>query len=139
MRPPAVIIHGLAHARAAVAPGLPVTLLSAPGAGVYAGAGWWRAIITAVAPGTPDILDCGRAAGRALEALRAGQKTLILRAPAPIFEEVGVAALGCGATLLGEAPPSLDLAAHGAARRLAAWLVEARDRQDEGHCGRWDK
>ena len=133
MRPPAVIIHGLDHARAAVAPGLAVTLLSAPGAGVYAGVGWWRAIIAAAAPGTPDILDCGSEAGRALEALRGGQKALILRAPAAIFEEVGAVALGCGANLLCVAPPGLDLAERGAERRLAAWLAA---RGDEGHCGR---
>ena len=34
--PPAVIIHGLPHAQAALAPGLPVTLLSAPWAACFA-------------------------------------------------------------------------------------------------------
>ncbi len=68
MLPPAVVIHGLAMARQALAPGMPLTFLSAPGAGSYAGVGWWRAVIAAAgAPtGTPDILDCGDAPGRAL-------------------------------------------------------------------------
>ena len=122
MRPPAVIIHGLDHARMALAPGLPVTLLSAPGAGVYAGAGWWRALMLAVCPADPDILDCGSAAGRALEALRAGQKTLILRAADPILHEVRAMAEAVGAQVLTEAPPSLDLAHAGSARLLAGWL-----------------
>ena len=75
MRPPAVIIHGLDHARMALAPGLPVTLLSAPGAGVYAGAGWWRALMLALCPADPDILDCGSAAGAgAGGAARPGRK-----------------------------------------------------------------
>ena len=43
--PPAVIVHGLDDARAALAPGRPVTLLSAPGAALYAGCGWWRALV----------------------------------------------------------------------------------------------
>ncbi len=123
MRPPAVIIHGLDDARAALAPGRPVTLLSAPGAAIYAGAGWWRALIQAASPAHPDILDCGTAAGRALEALRAGQKTLILRAPAPILAEVTALARTHGATVLSHAPPSLDLAAPGARRQLAGWLT----------------
>jgi hypothetical protein len=121
-RPPAVIIHGLADARAALAPGLPVTLLSAPGAAIYAGAGWWRAIMQAVCPADPDILDCGTAAGRALEALRAGQNTLVLRAPDAILAEIRAMADRHGATILSTAPASLDLARPGAGRLLAAWL-----------------
>jgi hypothetical protein len=65
--PPAVTVHGLPHALAALAPGRPVTLLSAPNAAVYAGVGWWRAVVAA-AGSPPDILDCGAAAGRVLEA-----------------------------------------------------------------------
>ena len=39
MLPPAVVVHGLAMARQALEPGLPLTFLSAPGAGIYAGVG----------------------------------------------------------------------------------------------------
>jgi hypothetical protein len=128
--PPAVMVHSLAQARAALAPGLPVTLLSAPGAALYAGVGWWRAVVAAAsagAPPPPHILDCATAAGRALEALRAGQTRLVLRAPAPVFAEVACLAAAQGATLLAAAPPSLDLATPAALRRLAAWLGQARD------------
>jgi hypothetical protein len=123
MRPPSVIIHSLDDARAALAPGLPVTLLSAPGAASYAGAGWWRALIEAACAAHPDILDCGTASGRALEALRVGQKTLVLCAPAPILAEVTAAAGTHGATILSHPPASLDLAESGAVRRLAGWLA----------------
>ena len=126
--PPAVIVHGLAQAQAALAPGLPVTLLSAPGAAVYAGAGWWRALVLAASQDQqvpPDILDCGTAPGRALEALRVGQRRLVLRADPRLFEDLAGRAASLGAVLLAEPPPSLDLGAPAAARRLAAWLAGA--------------
>ena len=122
MRPPAVIIHGLADAKMALAQGWPVTLLSAPGAAIYGGVGWWRGLIEAVGPAWPDILDCGAAAGRALEALRGGQRILVLRASGPIFAEVGALADASRATILAHPPAGLDLADPRAARRLGAWL-----------------
>jgi hypothetical protein len=122
--PPAVTIHGLEQARAALAPGLPVTLLSAPFAGVYAGAGWWLAIMAAArdVPRPPHVLDCGTAPGRALEAARAGQGLIVLRAPSAIFDEVRGIAAGYNTTVLAKRPPSLDLGKPGAARTLEAWL-----------------
>ena len=125
MLSPAVIIHGLGMARAALEPGLPLTFLSAPGAGVYAGVGWWREVIEAAAApaGTCDILDCGDAPGRALEALRRGQKHLLLQAEPAIWEDVADRAEQVGATLLARCPDALDLGARGAFRRLAAWLA----------------
>ena len=42
---PAVVVHGLADAEAALAVGRPVTLLSAPGAALYAGCLWWREMV----------------------------------------------------------------------------------------------
>ena len=124
---PAVTVHGLAHALAALAPGRGVTLLSAPGAAGYAGCGWWRALVEQARARHPateaaDILDCGEAAGRALEALRIGQKTLILDPACTACAAVAAAAAECGATLLDRRPESLDLAAPGASRRLAEWL-----------------
>lgn len=127
--PPAVTVHGLAHARAALLLGLPVTLLSAPFAGVYAGAGWWLGVIAAACAGDaqpPHILDCGHAAGRAVEAARAGQKLIVLKAPATLLADVRGVAMGYGATVLDIAPPSLDLAAHGGARGLPIWLAEGK-------------
>lgn len=125
---PAVTVHDLAQAMAALAPGHPVTLLSGPGAAGYAGYGWWRALVNAARlrhPQTPayDILDCADAAGRALEALRIGQKALVLWPDCSAYEAVSAAACECGAIVLAERPVSLDLARPGAARLLAAWLV----------------
>ena len=119
--PPAVIVHGLPQAQMALAPGLPVTLLSGVGAASYAGAGWWRALMRAV--GDPrNILDCGDAPGRALEALRCGVPMLVLRARADIYADVAERAARQGASLLAAAPASLDLAQRGAARGLKSWL-----------------
>ncbi len=125
--PPPVTIHGLAHARTALAPGLPVTLLSAPGAGMYAGVGWWRALIAAAAPPpqAPDVLDCGNAPGRALEALRGGQRLLILHCPPAVWQDIAERAARQGAQLVAARPPALDLAGRSAARHLADWLTSA--------------
>ena len=126
--PPAIIVHGLPMAEAAirVAQGnaWPMTLLSAPGAGAYAGVGWWRALVeqSGASAATPDILDCGSAPGRALEALRGGQKLLVLRARPDIWADIASRAEACGGRLLGEPPPALDLARRGAARQLQSWL-----------------
>ncbi len=66
--PPAVIVHGLDDARAALAPGRPVTLLSAPGAALYAGCGWWRALVRLAqaerGPGRAQDPGCVPAAGQ---------------------------------------------------------------------------
>src|SRR5271165_2454206 len=95
--PPAVVVHGLDQARTALRSGLPVTLLSARGAALYAGCGWWRALVAlavAEAPGAEvhDILDCADAPGQAMAALRIGQQTLILDAACPAFAAVAAAA-----------------------------------------------
>jgi hypothetical protein len=125
--PPAVVVHGLDDALAALAPGRPVTLLSAPGAALYAGCLWWRALVAAArerAPvaGTADVLDCADAAGRALAAIRVGQPALILAPDAPGFAAAAAIAGAHGLILLTERPPALDLARPGAGRRLADWL-----------------
>ncbi len=127
-RPPCIVVHGLHHARLALATGAPVTLLSAPGAALYAGCGWWRALVDAAraehpARDIPDILDCADASGYALEALRAGQRALILSPDCAAFSVVAARAKIMGAHLLAARPPALDMAGPGAERRLRAWLV----------------
>jgi hypothetical protein len=93
---PAVIVHGVAHAEAALAPGLPVTLLSAPGAAGFAGCLWWRQIVV-LARATHerteviDILDCADASGSAMGALRSGVCRLVLWRTASGWD--GVAAI----------------------------------------------
>lgn len=124
---PAVIVHGLPNARMALAPGRPVILLSAEGAACYAGVGWWQALVglaRAEHPNTfmQDILDCGDSPGRALEALRAHQTVIVLRADERIWIDLAARAAGQGATLLRNPPLALDLDEPRAARQLEAWL-----------------
>jgi hypothetical protein len=127
--PPAVVIHGLPHARQALRAGRPVTLLSAPGAASYAGCAWWRAVIAAAKaefPGLepPDVLDCADAPGRALEALSLGCGVIVLR-PGPAFADIAARAAAQGTVVLAHAPPSLDLGDRTMAWRLEAWLGAA--------------
>lgn len=123
---PAVTIHGIDHARAALRPGFPVVLLSAPGAALYAGCAWWAALIAlaGLETTTPftDLLDCADAPGPAMAALRIGLKHLILTPMCPAFPAVSAAATPLGAIVLPHRPASLDLAEPGAARHLAGWL-----------------
>lgn len=124
--PPAVIIHGLPHALQALAPGCPVTLLSAPGAASYAGCAWWRGVIAAALAAhpsavAPDVLDCADAPGRALEALSVGCRLIVLH-PGPAWANIAGRAESRGARLLDTAPAALDLGWHGEGRRLAEWL-----------------
>src|SRR5438309_2348159 len=95
---PAVIVHGLADSKAALALGLPVTLLSAPGAALYAGCLWWREVIAAARAGSPqhqavtDILDCADAAGAAMGALRSGVSRLVLWPDTPGWSAIAAIA-----------------------------------------------
>lgn len=120
--PQAVVVHGLAQAKLAVGAG-PVTLLSAPGAAVYAGCGWWRALVDASGATGPDVLDCGDAPGRAMEALRAGCRIIVLDPGCPAAPLIAARAAAAGAYMLTTRPPALDLAAPEAARGLQAWLA----------------
>jgi hypothetical protein len=75
-------------ALAALAPGEPVTLLSGPGAGMYAGPLWWLSVVTTarrVYPDTRalDLLDCADGTAQAWAALRLGLTGLVLWAGAP--------------------------------------------------------
>jgi hypothetical protein len=133
-KPPAVIVHGMADVRLALASRQTLQLLSAPGAALYAGAGWWRALVTqarALAPTliTGDILDCADAAGHALAAMRLGQPVLVLRPTCPGREAVVAAAAETGTLLLDWPPPALDLGQPNAAYALQNWLrgVTAQD------------
>src|SRR5262250_1346021 len=94
---PVIVVHSLGHAvaalKAAAAAGRRVTLASAPGAGGYAGAGWFRGhsiasgaggyagagwfrgLVEAAREAVPEapfscLLDCGDEAGAVLAALR---------------------------------------------------------------------
>ncbi len=124
---PAVIVHGLAQARAALAPLVPVTLLSAPGAASFAGCLWWQALVRTARDGAPetpviDILDCADASGMAMAALRSGVCRLVLWPGAPGRQAVAAIAESQRGFILTEAPPALDLARRNAIRMLPAWL-----------------
>ncbi|HLJ63546.1 MAG TPA: hypothetical protein VKT70_05535, partial [Stellaceae bacterium] len=60
---PRIIIHSRAHAEAAAiaaaALGIDMILMSAPGAGLFAGPAWFKAVLG----GAKGVLDCGEAAG----------------------------------------------------------------------------
>lgn len=115
----AIIIHGLAHARAAAAAaatlGRPVRLRSAPGAGNYAGAPWFREILAIVRREFPNAdidgsLDCGDQSGAVLAALRHGVKLIRFHGRGKVREKVRAIAGTCGARLDGDRGSALDLA-----------------------------
>jgi hypothetical protein len=109
-----VIVHGLAQARAACmaarAGGHELLLLSGVGAGSYAGAAWWRGLISHSGHSGhsgADILDCGDDGAAAIEALRLGQRRLVISGP----HAGGIASAGAsvGAAVVAR-PQGLDLA-----------------------------
>jgi hypothetical protein len=78
---PVIIVHSLAQAiaalRAAAALDRPVVVASAAEAGIYAGPGWFAALVAAAREAVCEaqfsaVLDCGDDAGAALAALRRG-------------------------------------------------------------------
>jgi len=114
-----IIIHSLADARAALAAAqalnVPVTLVSAEGAGGYAGASWFKALIDAAAAEFPAValtavLDCADEPGTALNALRHGIKRLRFTGAAAPRRRLKDIAHELGAEIeMGTAPEALDL------------------------------
>lgn len=134
---PAVIVHGLAQVRTALRPGRPVTLLSAYGAALYAGCGFWRALMDRARQEFPqalmmDVLDCADGSGQALGALRIGQRLLVLEQTAPGWDAVAAIAAQLGGRVLTKAPPAIDLARRGAERQLGSWLSKPPALGDSG-------
>src|SRR5216684_465206 len=90
---PVIIIHSLTHAVAALSAaaeaGRPVTLASAPDAGIYAGSGWFGALVAAARAAIPAgqsaaLLDCGDDAGAAQAAIRAGIEGIVFTGRADV-------------------------------------------------------
>ena len=130
-----VVVHSLANARAALATGGPVTLLSGEGAALYAGCLWWQMLLAAARDefpqvATEDFLDCADGSGQALAAVRIGLRRLVLWPDAPGRTRVAAILAESGGILLSNRPPALDLAQLGAARRLHEW-VRAGSRTDD--------
>jgi hypothetical protein len=119
--PPVIIVHSLAHAVAALGAaaeaGRPVTLLSALDAGIYAGPGWFGALVAAARVAEPAaqctaLLDCGDDAGAAQAAIRAGIEGVIFIGPPDLAERLSDIAGQRGVRLLTVRPDAmLDLAA----------------------------
>lgn len=115
----AVIVHSLDHARAAMkaaaAIGIEATLLSAPGAAAYAGAGWFLDVI-AIAQGEHPtaailaVLDCADHPGLVLGALRGGCRAVRFTGRGPARNRIEDIAGQYGAILYDVGEPALDLA-----------------------------
>jgi len=106
-----IVVHSLDHASAAAAAaaslGVPVTLSSAPGAGIYGGALWFKTLIAAAAAGHPEariacVLDCGDAAGAVLAGLRVGLRHLRFTGPAATRARLAALAAEIGARIEGD-------------------------------------
>ena len=102
----------MAQARAALAAaielGVPVTLESAPGAGGYAGPGWWTALVAAARAEHPNadmtaVLDCGEEPGAVLAALRAGVPRIRFTGAAQTRARLAAIATQLGAAVDGAA------------------------------------
>ena len=113
-----VIVHSLEHARMAMAAaaslGTEVTLLSAPGAGIYAGPLWFKAVVEEAAaahPGVPvtAVLDCGDAPGTVLAALRAGFRHVVFTGPDETRTRLAEIAAQSGAAIETRMEGALDL------------------------------
>lgn len=113
---PWVVVQDLAQARLALrlaaARGLAVGFLSPPDCARIHGAPWFLQLI-ALAGGRhasalrDHALDCGAAPGLALEALRHGAATIILKARPDVFAKVAEIAAKQGARLIARRPPAL--------------------------------
>jgi acyl-CoA reductase-like NAD-dependent aldehyde dehydrogenase len=116
---PVIIVHSLDHAVAALSAaaeaGRPVTLASAPDAGIYGGPGWFGELIkmardAILAAQSTALLDCGDDAGAAQAAIRAGIEGVIFTGRADVAERLADIAGQCGIRLLTERPETvLDL------------------------------
>jgi hypothetical protein len=114
--PPVIIVHSLAHAVAALSAaaeaGRPVTLASAPDAGIYAGPGWFGALLAAAREAVPAaqstvLLDCGDDAGAAQAAIRAGIEGIVFTGRADVAERLADVARRRGVRLLSARPAGL--------------------------------
>jgi len=114
-----IIIHSLADAQAALAAAealaVPVTLVSAEGAGGYVGALWFKAVIETATAKHPTfaataVLDCAGEAGTVLNALRHGIKRVRFAGSAAALKRLKEIARACGAEIeSGRRPAALDL------------------------------
>jgi hypothetical protein len=101
-------------ARTAAGLGRTLRIVSAPEAGIRAGAMWWKMLIDRAAARHPGIvetalLDCGESPGRTMEAIRAGVRDLAFRGGEALAVPLAQMADSAGATLWRTLPDAIDL------------------------------
>jgi hypothetical protein len=116
---PLIVVHSLAHAVAALMAAAEtvreIVIASAPDAGIYAGPGWWRALLEAARAAVPTarataLLDCGDDAGAAQGAIRADVEGIVFTGRIDVAARLADIAGQSGAMLLTCRPqPALDL------------------------------
>ena len=127
-----VVVHDLNQARIALAAartaGKPITLLSAPAAASAVGPAWFATLVRTVRAEFPDleieaILDCGRAAGRAMAALQAGFNGIVFTGSEGVLLKLADIGEDQRCTLYDTRPKALDLMAErDPAAACRAWL-----------------
>ena len=130
----AVVVHDLAQARIALTAarivGKPITLLSAPAAASAVGPAWFATLVRTVRAEFPEleieaILDCGRAAGRAMAALQSGFNGIVFTGSDGVLHKLADIGEDNRCTLYDARPDALDLmAAKDPAAACKAWLAE---------------
>jgi len=128
-----IVIHSLADARAALAAAAAlerdVTLMSAVGAGAYAGPGWFKALTDEAMRVVPTarcdtVLDCGAAPGFALAALQRGLRRVRFTGGGEVGLRLRSIADQYGAVIETEVVPALDLrGVRQPEARCRAWLA----------------
>ena len=128
-----VVVHDLIQARIALTAartvGQPVTLLSAPAAASAVGPAWFATLVQTVRAEFPDleieaILDCGRAAGRAMAALQAGFNGIVFTGSEGVLLKLADIGEDQRCTLYDQRPKALDLMAEkDPAAACRAWLA----------------
>ncbi|CAO3374048.1 class II fructose-bisphosphate aldolase [Azospirillum argentinense] len=136
-------IHSLTDAEAACAAaadlGVPLLLVSAPGAAASAGAGWFAAVVRHAAARHPSVaiaavLDGADRPGDALAALASGIEAVLFTGRADVAERLADIAGQRGARLLTALPVALDLRGVPDPRRACReWLGGQDDGQVAGH------
>jgi hypothetical protein len=131
------VVHSLSQAKAAVSAAaernLAVTLLSAPGAAAFAGAGWFAALIRAARESQPQveisgILDCGPRADLVQAAFREKLKHVIFTGDARQVRPLRDIARQWQAEILRRRPKACDLRhAVDPAVVCNAWLDDGAD------------
>jgi hypothetical protein len=132
-------VHDLAQGRAAFAVAaeldVPVTIMSAPGAALSLGVGYFAALIATLrreypAVAATAVLDCGDAPGLALAALRHGIEGVRVKAPRAALARIADIAAQSGGALVTGRVRTLDLAGvEDAPSACRAWLAPRARRQ----------